>query len=183
MNSNNLPVVPEETIMNRIYTIRGKRIMLDKDLAELYDVKAFRLREQVKRNMKRFPENFFFRLTEEETDIMVSQNAIPSKQHLGGHLPYAFTEHGVLMLANVLRSERAIQMSIRIIGVFIKIREILFMHKDIIVRLSGLEQTLMQHDEKIMEIFEYLQKLEQTQLQDNEFKEHRRVGFRRNGEQ
>ncbi len=88
--------------------------MLDRDLADLYGVKALRLREQVKRNADRFPENFMFRLTEEETDFMVSQNAIPSRQYLGGHLPYVFTEHGVLMLANVLKSERAIKMSIRI---------------------------------------------------------------------
>lgn len=85
--------------MSRIYLIREKKIMLDKDLAELYEVKPIRLREQVKRNMQRFPANFMFRLTEEETDFMVSQNAITSKQQLGGHLPYAFTEHEVLMLA------------------------------------------------------------------------------------
>ena len=102
--------------------------MLDKDLAEPYEVKALRLREQVKRNLERFPENFMFRLTEEETDFMVSQNAIPSRQHLGGHLPFVFTEHGVLMLANVLRSERAIKMSVRIIEVFAKARELLYSH-------------------------------------------------------
>lgn len=77
--------------------------MLDKDLAALYGVKPIRLREQVKRNINRFPDRFMFQLTENEVTFMVSQNAIPSKQHLGGTLPYAFTEHGVLMLANVLK--------------------------------------------------------------------------------
>lgn len=77
--------------------------MLDKDLAELYGVQSIRLREQVKRNKVRFPEKFMFQLTEIEAEYMVSQNAIPSKQHLGGFLPYVFTEHGVLMLANVLK--------------------------------------------------------------------------------
>ncbi len=119
----------EEAIISKIYLVRGKKIMLDKDLAELYEIKALRLREQVKRNLERFPENFMFRLTEDETEFMVSQNAIPSRQHLGGHLPYVFTEHGVLMLANVLRSERAIKMSIRIIEVFVKSREMLILIK------------------------------------------------------
>jgi hypothetical protein len=101
------------------------RSMLDRDLAELYGVKAIRLREQVKRNPGRFPENFTFQLTEKEVENMVSQNAIPSKQHLGGYLPYAFTEHGLLMLANVLKSDQAITMSIRIIEIFVKLREVL----------------------------------------------------------
>ncbi len=97
--------VAEETIMNKIYVIRGLKVMPDRGLAELYGVKAIRLREQVKRNIDRFPNNFMFRLTGKEVETMVSQNAIPSKQHLGGALPYAFTEHGVLMLANVLKSD------------------------------------------------------------------------------
>jgi hypothetical protein len=96
-------IVPDEVLINKIYLLRGEKVMLDRDLAELYDVKSIRLREQVKRNIDRFPEKFMIQLTEEEVDIMVSQNAIPSKQVLGGSLPYAFTEHGVLMLANVLK--------------------------------------------------------------------------------
>ncbi len=94
-------VLADEVVMNKIYFIRKQKVMLNRDLAELYGVKAIRLREQVKRNIERFPENFMFLLTAEEAETMVSQNAIPSKQHLGGYLPYAFTEHGVLMLANV----------------------------------------------------------------------------------
>ena len=88
-------VVPDEILLNKIYFIRGLKVMLDKDLAELYGVKPIRLREQVKRNIVRFPEKFMFQLEAEEVDSLVSQNAIPSKQHLGGYLPYAFTEHGV----------------------------------------------------------------------------------------
>ena len=118
-------IVPDEALVNKIFLLRNQRVMLDRDLADLYGVKAIRLREQVKRNVERFPGHFMFQLTEQETEIMVSQNAIPSKKHLGGTLPYAFTEHGVLMLANVLKSERAMQMSIRIIEVFIKMREML----------------------------------------------------------
>jgi hypothetical protein len=88
-------------VLSKIYELRGKKIMLERDLAELYDVKAIRLREQVKRNSEKFPPHFMFQLTDKEVDIMVSHYAIPSKKHLGGHLPYVFTEHGVLQLANV----------------------------------------------------------------------------------
>ena len=132
-------LIPDELVMNKIYLIRGQKVMLDKDLAELYDIKPIRLREQVKRNNSRFPENFMFQLSEKEVNTMVSQNAIPSRKHLGGYLPYAFTEHGVLMLANVLRSERAIQVSIRIIEIFVKIRETLLAHEDILLQLEKID--------------------------------------------
>src|SRR5271169_5537302 len=89
-------LIPDEAIISKIYFIRGHKIMLDRDLAELYGTNARRLREQVKRNHERFPEHFMFQLTEQEAQMMVSQNAIPSRKHLGGTLPYAFTEHGVL---------------------------------------------------------------------------------------
>ena len=91
-------LVVQSEISGRILTLRGKQVMPDRDLAELYQVKATRLREQVKRNSKRFPTDFIFQLNENEVEVMVSQNAIPSKQHLGGALPYAFTEQGVYML-------------------------------------------------------------------------------------
>ena len=106
-------------IQSKIYFIRDQKVMLDRDLAELYDIKPIRLREQVKRNLQKFPENFMFQLTENETDLMVSQNAIPSRQYLGGHLPYVFTEYGALQLANVIKSDRATQVSIQIIEIFI----------------------------------------------------------------
>lgn len=133
--------------------------MLDRDLAALYDVKPIRLREQVKRNMDRFPENFMLQLTDEEVKSMVSQNAIPSKKHLGGYLPYVFTEHGVLMLANVLRSDRAIQVSIRIIEIFVKMREMLSTHRDILLKLEHLERKATDHGADIQLIFEYLKEL------------------------
>ena len=96
--------IPNEIVLSKIYYLRGQKVMLDKDLAELYGVMAIRLREQVKRNISRFPENFMFQMTEKEAGMMVSQSAIPSRKQLGGHLPYAFTEHGVLMLANGLKA-------------------------------------------------------------------------------
>ncbi len=132
--------------------------MIDRDLAELYGVKAIRLREQVKRNLVRFPENFMFQLTEQEIEDMVSQNAIPSKQSLGGSLPYVFTEHGILMLSNVLKSEKAIQMSIRIIEIFVKLREMLVLHKDVQLLAEQVEKKLVKQDEKIEMLFAYLSK-------------------------
>lgn len=107
IEKSNTIILPDAVITNKIYLIRGKKVILDRDLAELFDVKAIRLREQLKRNIEKFPVHFMFQLTNEEVEIMVSQNAIPSKQHLGGSLPYVFTEHGVLQLANVLRSGKA----------------------------------------------------------------------------
>ena len=116
-----------------------------------------------------------FQLTEEEVDVMVSQNAIPSKKHLGGHLPLAFTEHGVLMLANVLKSPRALQVSVRVIEIFVKMREMLLTHKDILLQLEKIEKKLTSHDEDISLIFKYLK-----QLLNPPQTPPRKIGFRRN---
>lgn len=149
----------DEVIVNKIYYIRKQKIMLDRDLAELYGVQAIRLREQVKRNLDRFPSNFMFRLTAKEVESMVSQNAIPSKQHLGGFLPYAFTEHGVLMLASVLKSDQALNVSIRVIEIFVKMREMLSTNKDILLQMQKIEKKLTAHDNDIRLIFEALKQL------------------------
>ena len=149
-------LIPDQNLMNKIYFLRGQKVMLDRGLAELYDIKSIRLREQVKRNINRFPGKFMFQLTEEEVDGMVSHFAIPSRKHLGGYLPYAFTEHGVLMLASVLKSETAMQVSIRIIEIFVKMREMLSTHKDILLQLEKIEKKLTRHDEDIALIFQYL---------------------------
>lgn len=152
-------LIADEVVMSKIFLVRGYKVMLDRDLAKLYGVKAIRLREQVKRNQDRFPGNFMFQLDKAEADNMVSQNAIPTIQHLGGSLPYAFTEHGVLMLANVLKSELAVTMSIRIIEIFVKLREALLSHKDILLKLEMLESKSMRQDDEIKLIFKYLREL------------------------
>jgi hypothetical protein len=112
MSGNKL--IKNEAIQNRIYTLRDVQVMLDRDLAIFYGVKPIRLREQVKRNIKRFPSDFMFQLTEDEVDFMVSQNAIPSRQYLGGSLPFVFTEQSVATISSVLTSERAIEVNIQI---------------------------------------------------------------------
>jgi hypothetical protein len=118
-----------------------------------------------------------FQLTEKEAAAMVSQNAIPSRKHLGGYLPYAFTEHGVLMLANVLKSERAMQVSIRIIEIFVKMRELLLTHKDILLQLEKMEKKLTGHDDNIALIFKYLKQLLTPPQPPRQ-----KIGFRRSNE-
>lgn len=149
-----------KNIKDKIYTIRNTQVMLDKDLAELYGVKPIRLREQVKRNKERFPNDFMFVLSENEVDFMVSQFAIPSKQHLGGAMPMVFTEQGVSMLASVLKSEQAIRTSIQIIRAFVAMRHFLTQNAGVFQRLENVEQKLLSHDKKFSQIFKALQSSE-----------------------
>lgn len=167
-----MDLVPIEIIASKILLMRGKKVMLDRDLADLYGVKAIRLREQVKRNIKRFPNDFIFQLTAKETYILVSQNAIPSKKHLGGYLPYAFTEQGVAMLSSVLHSERAIQVNIAIMRTFVRLRQILSTHKALAYKLEHLERKIENHDGEIRVIFDVIRQL-MTPLG----KPKRRIGF------
>lgn len=152
-------LLPEEVLLNKIYFLRQEKVMLDRDLALLYGVKPFRLREQVKRNALRFPEHFMFQLTPTETEIMVSQNAIPSIKHLGGSLPYAFTEHGALMLANVLKSERAIKVSIRIIEIFVKLRKFNLSYDDLRREMERIKEKVNNQDKNMELLFSYFDEL------------------------
>lgn len=152
-------IMNAEYISDKIYLIRGHKVMLDRDLAEMYNVQTRKLREQAKRNSERFPPHFMFQLSNEEVYFMVSQNVIPSRQHLGGALPYVFSEHGVLMLANVIKSQRAIVMSIRIIEVFVKLRELMMGQKDMLLRFEQLEKLILQHDSDIQALFNALKQL------------------------
>lgn len=164
-------------IQSKIYFIRGQKVMLDRDLAKLYDIKPIRLREQVKRNLQKFPTNFMFQLTENEIDLMVSQNAIPSRQYLGGHLPYVFTEYGALQLANVIKSDRATQVSIQIIEIFIKMRELISTNHEILSKLKKLEENDIERSEQINMIFMYIQELENNKKQINDQQNRNRIGF------
>lgn len=113
---------------------------------------------------------------------LVTQNAIPSRKYLGGYLPYAFTEHGVLMLANVIKNERAIKVSIRIIEVFVRMREMLQTHNSILQKLEDIERKYKDHDQKISLIFEYITQLEQSKLLENEKKTRPKIGFKHSNE-
>ena len=149
-------IVPDERIISRIFLIRGKKVMMDKDLAELYMVKAIIFRQAVKRNIKRFPSDFMFQLNKEEVKVMVSQNVIPSLKHFGGHLPYVFTEQGVAMLSSILRSERAIQVNIQIIRTFTHLKELLSTNKDLREKIENMEK---KYDKQLREIFEAIKHL------------------------
>ncbi|HQO10755.1 MAG TPA: ORF6N domain-containing protein, partial [Clostridiales bacterium] len=142
MVKNEVEKFDESIIRDRIYSIRGYQVMLDRDLAELYGVKPFRLREQVKRNKKRFPDDFVFRLNKNEISYMVSQNAIPSKQSLGGSNPYVFTEQGVAALSSILTSDVAIDISIRIMRAFVAMRKFIQANGQIFQRLDRVEVKL-----------------------------------------
>jgi hypothetical protein len=150
--------IPDTIIINKIYLIRGHKVMLDSDLAELYGVETKRLNEQVQRNIDRFPRDFMFALTEDEFKNLKSQNATSS---WGGRrkLPKVFTEHGVLMLSSVLNSQKAIQVNIRIMRVYNKLRQMLLTHKDILLKLELIEKKISGHDEDIKIIFEALKEL------------------------
>ncbi len=145
------------SIGSRIFLIRDMHVMLDRDLAEFYEVKPIRLREQVKRNAVRFPSDFMFQLTDAEVDIMVSQSAIPSRQHLGGALPYAFTEQGVAALAGVLRSDRAVEVSIQIARAFVAMRRLLVTHSRVFQRLDAVENKQIETDKKLENVLEALE--------------------------
>jgi phage regulator Rha-like protein len=163
---------PDAAITGRIHLIRGQKVMLDRDLAELYGVEVRRLKEQVRRNNTRFPEDFMFELTLEEAKASRSQNAtlkeegssrspiVPLKRgHNIKYLPFAFTEHGILMLANVLRSEQAIAVSIHIIRVFNRMREVMLSQQDILHKLEQLENRTDGHDVDIAAILRVLREL------------------------
>jgi hypothetical protein len=152
-------IIPYEILINKIFLLREEKVMLDKDLAALYGVKPIRLREQVKRNINKFPSNFMFRLNKSEVDKLVSQNAIPSSRHLGGATPFAFTEHGILMLSNVLKSNRAIEVSIRLIEVFVRLRSMIISNAELRIEIEQLKSRVDNGDKNMQIIFEFLDDL------------------------
>jgi len=147
----------QQVIERKIFTIRGVQVVLDKDLAAFYEVKPIRLREQVKRNANRFPDDFVFQLTEGEVDSLVSQNAIPSKQSLGGYLPYVFTEQGVAAVSAVLKSDKAAEVSIMIMRAFVAMRRFIMQNAQLFERLDRMEIKQLDTDRKIDEIFKALE--------------------------
>jgi len=146
----------ETDLQKKIYTFRGVQVMLDRDLAELYGVKTIRLREQVKRNGKRFPVDFMFQLSEKEAELLLSQNAIPSRMHLGGALPYVFTEQGVAGISGVLTSNSAIEVNIAIMRSFVKMRRSIADSGGLLRRLDSLEKRQIVHEIKTDNRFEQI---------------------------
>ena len=135
-----------QRIEAKIYRIRGQRIMLDSDLAELYEIDVKQLKRQVRRNRARFPSDFMLVLTQEETQILRCQIGTLKRGKHSKYLPFAFTEHGVAMLSSVLNSPRAIQANIAIVRAFMKLREVMATHHELVQRLAVIEQKLARHD-------------------------------------
>jgi phage regulator Rha-like protein len=186
-------IVPVEVIEKKILLIRGQKVMLDSDLAELYGVETFNLNKAVKRNSERFPEDFMFQLTKEEADSLRFQigilkaggqarsQSVEIKSGRGQHrkyLPYVFTEQGVAMLSSVLHSKRAIQMNIAIMRTFVKLKEMLSTNKELASKLSQLERKIEKHDGEIKLIFDAIRQL----MVPPEIKK-KRIGFGREKEE
>jgi len=170
---------PDEKIINKIYLVRGQKVMIDRDLAELYGVVTKVLKQAVKRNIGRFPVDFMFEMTDEELQNWRSQ-FVTSKSDMMGlrHSPFCFTEQGLTMLSCVLNSKRAIDTNIRIIRVFTKMREMLLTHKDILIKLEQFEKQVGKNSEDIQLIFEALK-----QLLNPVQEPRRQIGFKRNNEE
>jgi len=152
-------ILPIERIARKIYVIRNARVMLDRDLAELYGVATKVLKQAVRRNIKRFPTDFMFELTEDENQALRAQNVTLKRGKHSKYLPFAFTEHGALMAANVLKSETAVSMSIYVVRAFIRMREELTSRRDLEERLGQIEKILLVHDTQLKDLIEKIRPL------------------------
>jgi len=168
-------LVPRAQIEQTIFLIRGHRVMLDAHLAKLYGVTTFNLNKAVKRNSDRFPEDFMFRLSAQETATLTFQIGISKPRGRGGrrHAPYVFTEQGVAMLSSVLRSKRAIQVNITIMRAFVKLRELAVSHRALATKLAQLERKVGGHDGQIQSLFDAIR-----QLMEPPATKSRRIGFK-----
>jgi phage regulator Rha-like protein len=168
-------IITEEFIMSKILLIRDEKVMIDRDLAQLYGVTTKRLNEQVKRNIKRFPSNFMFQLTEIEKEQVVANCDHLKKLKFSSTLPYVFTEHGTMMLGNVLNSDRAIEFSIKIVEAFVKMRAFLTNNLSVKLEIEEIKKKLTNHDKNIELVFSYLDEL--MEKQDNKI-ERNKIGYK-----
>jgi hypothetical protein len=173
------PLLPDRVIIRKIIVIRDQKVIVDRDLADLYGVETRVLNQAVKRNIKRFPSDFMFQMTKEEMKTWKSQIVMSESDKMGLRKPpYVFTEQGVAMLSSVLNSDRSIMVNIQIMRVFTKLRALLESHAEIIRKLDTIEKKDIEQDEKILLIFEYLKQLEQAKKEELIYKERKRIGFK-----
>ena len=165
-------IVPVERVERTILTIRGRKVMIDADLAKLYGVTTKRLNEQIRRNRDRFPNDFMFQLTAREKNEVVANCDHLSQLKFSTVFPYAFTEHGAIMAASVLNTRRAIEASIFVVRAFVKLRELLTTHKELAQKLADLERRLEDHDEQFKVVFDAIRAL----MVETE-KPKRKIGF------
>jgi regulator of PEP synthase PpsR (kinase-PPPase family) len=164
-----------QTIQNKIHEVRDQRIMLDFDLAEMYEVETRALKQAVRRNSDRFPADFMFQLTDKEVNQLVSQNVIPSKSYFGGALPFAFTEQGISMLSSVLKSKKAIQVNITIMRTFVLLRQYALSNKDLSDKLHELEK---KYNKRFKDVYEAINYLLKKDKEDTQQRERKRIGFK-----
>ena len=167
----------DDAVLQKICIVRGKKVMLDRDLAELYSVETKVLKQAVRRNINRFPEDFMFELNNEDLTILRSQ-IVTSSWGGSRYIPMAFSEQGVAMLSSVLNSKQAILVNIQIIRVFTKMRELLHTNKDLLLKMEQLENRLAGQDEKITQVFQYLKS-----FIDIKTKPKTQIGYKRKDEQ
>jgi len=174
--------IPEHVVMSKIYEVRGEKVMIDRDLAELYEVETKGLKRAVKRNLDIFPEHFMFELTKEEYESLRYQNGT-SNAGRGGtrYLPMVFTEHGILQVAHVLRSKRARLMSVRITEIFIKMREIIQTHQELFLQMEQIRKKVSGQEDQITLIFEYIDQLEHAKEEKLDQENRVRIGFKPKG--
>jgi hypothetical protein len=177
MNSQHNSIVPVERIAGKILMIRDEKVLLDFHLAEFYGIETRVLKQAVRRNIDRFPDDFLFELTDKEIDEMVSQNVIPSKGQFGGARPFAFTEAGVAMLSSVLNSKEAIQINIAIMRAFIMLRKMIGNYEELLKRQDSFEEKLVEFDMNFLIIFDFLKKFEIEKEQQNLLENRKRIGF------
>jgi hypothetical protein len=158
-------IIPNEVIVNKIYLFRGVKVMLDSDLAELFGVETKRLKEQVRRNIERFPEHFMFELTKEENEVLRSQFVTLRHGQHSKYLPFAFSEHGILQLSNVLKSKQAVEVSIKIIDVFVQLRTIVLSNTEIRLEVEKIKKKVDNQDKNIEVIFRYFDELLEQKAQ------------------
>jgi hypothetical protein len=168
--------VPDEVVMNRIYLFRSHKVMLDSDLAKLYEVETKQLKRQVNRNKERFPEDFMFQLTREEYQALRCQTGTLEPGAHTKYLPYVFTEHGVLMLSSVLSSPRAIQVNIQIMRIFARIRQMLTDNTELRLEVEQIKKKIASQSQNIELVFKYLDEL--LEKQDKPVKSRPSIGFR-----
>lgn len=160
--SSKTQMIEAGTIDQRILIIRGERVIIDSDLAELYGVPTKRLNEQVKRNKERFPPDFMFQLTPEEKDEVMAESDHLASLKYSRTMPYVFTEHGSIMAASVLNSSRAIEVSVFIVRAFVKLRRVISEHKELSRRIARAEKLLAEHDDKILSMVGLMKQLTKT---------------------
>jgi len=169
----------EAIIASKIISLRNERVILDVHLADFYEIETRVLKQAVRRNRDRFPDDFMYELSDTEIDAVVSQNVIPNKRHFGGAVPFAFTENGVAMLSSVLNSKKAIDINIAIMRTFTILRKALLPQKDMVHEIGNIKKQLSEQGDQILTIFEYLNRLEQTKQDELEYKNRKRIGYKR----